>query len=397
MGIFTKKGFLNLDYLIKTYPTVSLFNLIGVRGSGKTFGVKKRCIEEYLKYKQKFIYVRRWKEEISTKYLFDLFDEIIGEFDYDFNLGYKHYKILPRNGKFWLCGYDDTINGDLTYIVDIGTIVSLADGEKFKGGVYKNYSTIFFDEVTTRKGYKNGDKEPELFDDIINTVGRVHNPNIKIFICGNETYSIEACPYFTHLMLDYARLQDNTPYLFDTLIKDVNDRIIKTIGNNELFIKIVRKENVEYLNQNVSALFNTALEKTSNNGGVLVDKYAPLNSEILKNFECICEMEVETPIITENVYHKCIWCYIGFYKNQPLFIVKKHKLDFDNILKFFCRYDIDKIIYKNDDTLITYRINIPQSKTLQKMRYALNYALVAKMICGDSDAISLFFAIQNMS
>ena len=58
-----------------------LFNfVVGGRGIGKTYGMKKFCLNNYFNKNEEFIYLRRYKEEIKPLKGFKFFESIAKEY-----------------------------------------------------------------------------------------------------------------------------------------------------------------------------------------------------------------------------------------------------------------------------------------------------------------------------
>ena len=52
------------------------YNIIyGMRSNGKSYAVKKYCVEQALKDRH-FVYLRRWREDIKTKEVASYFDDL---------------------------------------------------------------------------------------------------------------------------------------------------------------------------------------------------------------------------------------------------------------------------------------------------------------------------------
>lgn len=73
--------------------------LIGERGCGKSYGAKKFVIEQFLKKRSQFLYLRRYDNELKeifekTKSQKDFFDDIKDEF--------KEHTLAAKNRKFYI-------------------------------------------------------------------------------------------------------------------------------------------------------------------------------------------------------------------------------------------------------------------------------------------------------
>ena len=52
--------------LIDKSPRTRLFHIVGQRGAGKTYSVKKEVLNRFLEMGRKFVYVRRITTDIQT-------------------------------------------------------------------------------------------------------------------------------------------------------------------------------------------------------------------------------------------------------------------------------------------------------------------------------------------
>lgn len=103
--------------------------IIGARGIGKSYAMKKHPINRFLKHGEQFIYVRRYKGEL--KRAANYFDDIANEFP---------------SVKFKVKGRQFFINDKLA-----GWAIPLSMWQSEKSNAYPNVSTIIFDEFIREK------------------------------------------------------------------------------------------------------------------------------------------------------------------------------------------------------------------------------------------------------
>lgn len=147
------------------------------RGFGKSYGSKKLAIKNFLKKGEQFVYVRRYKTEI-TKQFKQFFDDIKQEF--------------PE--------HEFKINGNRAYIDDkiCGYAIPLSTSANDKSTPFPLVTTIIFDEfiIDTSTGIKHYiGNEVELFLDLIETIARKRN-NVKVYMLAN--FISEVNPYFIY-------------------------------------------------------------------------------------------------------------------------------------------------------------------------------------------------------
>lgn len=171
--------------------------IIGERSNGKTYASLKYCLENYLKSKKSFVYLRRWKEDLTVKRMSILFSAFNvskitkGEFN----------KIVYKNGGFY---FANEINDKI--ILDSKKFcycVSLSDMEHDKSVNYENVTSIIFDEFLTRSVYIRD--EFIIFMNVISTVIR-NKDNVKIFMLGNTVNNYS--PYFDEMGLNNIKNQN---------------------------------------------------------------------------------------------------------------------------------------------------------------------------------------------
>lgn len=158
------------------------------RGFGKTYAVSRYVINQWFKKKKKFVYMRRYKGEMK----------MIGQF-------FEDMQALYPDHEFKVKGWNLYIDNQL-----VGLGVLLNRYQSYKGGVYKDYDTIIFDEFLREKvgsvGYLNN--ELDAFLNICDSVFR-DRPNVKAFLLGNSVNEVN--PYFLGFQLNR---KPNSEYVF---------------------------------------------------------------------------------------------------------------------------------------------------------------------------------------
>lgn len=180
-----KKKYYDLQPLLNTGCCWKI--LYGMRANGKSYSVKKHCIEDAMKGRY-FVYLRRWSEDIKTKDVSSYFD------DMPFNelTNGKYQGIMAWQGFFYFytVGEDDDKpkKGPLA-----GRYCALNLYERYKSQVFKDYDNIIFEEFLTRRTYLgNGfgvgaeHSEPKLLMSFVSTVARDRDVNV-FMIANTET------------------------------------------------------------------------------------------------------------------------------------------------------------------------------------------------------------------
>lgn len=166
-----------------------LFNFVcGNRSAGKTYGFKKWAIEDWIKNKNQFGYIRRYESEIDKGKLDKFFDDLIknNEFpDYEFKVdGLTFYireclkpdeleidektgKVKPNDKPWEVIGYCFVLSKQIT----------------FKSVPYPYVNKLLFDEFLIETGiYRYLSNEIFAINDLYNTVARPGTDHIRVII-----------------------------------------------------------------------------------------------------------------------------------------------------------------------------------------------------------------------
>lgn len=164
----------------------ALFNIIiGNRGSGKTYGAKKRAIKQFLDKGEQFIYLRRYETEL---------DEVKESLFNDISLNNEFYghKITYKNGMYFC---DDHL---------IGYCMALTKSHYYKSASFPLVTLIIFDECIiddsgTSHYLKN---EVRKFLDFYETIARMRE-NVIVFFLANALSIVNPYTLFWDLTLPY--------------------------------------------------------------------------------------------------------------------------------------------------------------------------------------------------
>lgn len=151
--------------------------IIGARGIGKSYAMKKYPINRFLKYGEQFIYVRRYKGEL--KKVLQYFDDIKKEFP---------------DVKFKVKGRQFFINDKLA-----GWAIPLSMWQSEKSNAYPNVSTIIFDEFIREKD--NSGYIPNEVGSLLNLMDTVFRDRDNVrCVCLSNAVSV-VNPYFLYFEL----------------------------------------------------------------------------------------------------------------------------------------------------------------------------------------------------
>jgi hypothetical protein len=155
--------------------------VIGARGLGKTYGAKKKAIQDYLRKGDQFIYLRRYSTELKSA-LPTLFADIAHEFPnvtFKVQGGELHVKRGEgKEFKWELMGYG----------------VALSKAQQKKSVSYPNVKTIIFDEfIIDRGAIHYMPEEAKAFNDFYSTVDRWKDKTRVLFLANSVSIMN---PYF---------------------------------------------------------------------------------------------------------------------------------------------------------------------------------------------------------
>lgn len=174
------QSFYNFDALMGRQATYNM--VCGARGLGKTYGAKKKAINDYIRKGWEFIYLRRYDTELQVNKGF--FTDIAHEWpDWEFR----------TNGRT-LEGRPVTEAEDDEPWQTMGRMMALSVAQSFKSVSFANVHTIIFDEFIAEGGFTRYlPAEPTRFNDFYSTVDR-YQDRVKVFFLANAVSATN--PYF---------------------------------------------------------------------------------------------------------------------------------------------------------------------------------------------------------
>lgn len=170
----------------KTLTYNCLFNfIIGNRGSGKTYGAKKRAVKQFLEKGYQFVYLRRFKEELDET-AESYFNDII------LNNEFPDAVIEYRNGHYF-------INDQLA-----GYAMALTKAKDYKSISYPLVYLIIFDEFLIEdNGYSRYLKnEVKQFLNFYMSIDRYRG--CVVFFLANSVSMVNPYTLYFNLSLPYG-------------------------------------------------------------------------------------------------------------------------------------------------------------------------------------------------
>lgn len=287
--------------------------VVGARGCGKTYGTKKWAIKRFLKTGEKFIYLRRYKDELK-----DL-DKFFDTLQYDKELSAHEFKVQGR--RFFIdkmeCGKADC----------------LSQGQSKKSVEEPKTNCIIFDEFIVEKGYIH--YLPNEVNQLYNYMHSVfrNRDNCRCICLANSISWVN--PYFTFFKFypmkegfqvcqdgtvllnvyandEFSKMQSETKFAkmikgtayeemaVDNSFSDINDDFIKKrdsksylkcniVWRTSIFGLWVNEDNSEYvisLKHNLDTVtFCYTTKDYKPNMQLITDKNRNINKELKRAFQ----------------------------------------------------------------------------------------------------------------
>src|SRR5699024_6382093 len=155
---------------IYSYNAAFMF-VIGARGLGKTYGAKKKVINNYLKNGEEFTSLRRYNTELKDRATF--FSDIQNE--------YPDYMFRVHGSYAQMAEYEE--NPKKAEWETIGYFVSLSTAQSKKSVAYPAVTTIIYDEFIIEKGsLRYLPNEARAFNEFYSTVDRWQDKTRVLFL-----------------------------------------------------------------------------------------------------------------------------------------------------------------------------------------------------------------------
>lgn len=215
--------------------------VIGNRGGGKTYCYKKWCIDDFIKNKNQFVWVRRFMTELQNPK--DSRQGVLKTFLKDIKHHYPNNKIEIKGMNLYI---DDEIGG---------YFIPLSLSENYKSNAYPEVTKIIYDEFLVSNKSRYLKNECQILLDLIETVQR-HRNNVRCICVANAITF--ANPYFMYFNI--------TPFKNEFLhLKDRS--IVVQMYKNDKFINLKKGSKFGQLTANTKyqqyAIDNEFLQDTN--------------------------------------------------------------------------------------------------------------------------------------
>lgn len=263
---------MNIDYSMfwdgkrtLTYSQILFYIILGNRGGGKSYGAKEIVIDKFIKNREQFGYIRRYREDLKEPTV-QFFKDIEGSYpDYEFKTDSKYFYIREKPidpDEKWT---EDDIAG-------YGFTLSTANNKKSIS--YPNITTLIFDEFLLDKGNQMYlPNEPLKLLNLYETVARpgTNHPIVKMFMLANSTTVTN--PYFLYWDLKMPTKKDkNNKWIWlhpdrPILVENVINEKFIDVKANTLFGALIKDTEYADFSINNSPILDddTFIEKKSGN------------------------------------------------------------------------------------------------------------------------------------
>lgn len=289
----------------RTLTHNALLNVIvGNRGGGKSYGAKKRSIENFIKKKEQFGYVRRYKDDLK-KPMEQFFKDILWEFpDYEFKVDSEKFYIRLKP-------LDEKEKWKEEDVAGYGFVLSTAANKK--SIAYPDITTLIFDEFLIEKGNQRYlPNEPEKLLNLYETIARpgTGHPRVVMFLLANAISITN--PYFLYWSLKMPKKADkNGKYIWKhptrpVLVEDVRNAAFIDKKKNTEFGQLVAGTNyADYSIENKFLLDDEGFIEKKNSKARYYFTFIYKNKE----FGVWCDFTDGKMWVSEDVDHSFILVY----------------------------------------------------------------------------------------
>ena len=335
----------NIDNILKEDAN---FNLIyGEKSNGKSYQVKHKIgVLHYIETGNRFILLRRWREDISNLWIEQYFADVDVE-----KITNNKYNCITQYRKVLYFSIYDKETGKTKRVEKIGYVMSLSTEQHMSSASFLDVDMIIFEEFMERGTYIP--HEPDRLMILYSTIDRKRGTT-KLFMVGNSISRV--CPYINDWGLEgiFRKLQQG----------EIDSKIIETETNN---VKIA----IEY------CMSSGGKAMTIGNASKMIDSGAwqtypqPKLNKSLKNFNSLYRFGFQYKgfkflcdyLEDKKEHDLCFFIYpfYGEFTNNIIIfsdVIKQSiywqrdiyniSINNDNLRNFFQKFKENKIFYAND-------------------------------------------------
>ena len=262
------KKFYSLSNMNKTGAQYRM--LLGEKSNGKSYAVKSFVIDEAFRLERKFIYMRRFREDLKTVDVNAYFaDAPVADITH-----HQYERVIVDKGILYLANFNEA-EDKFDKGPEIGRCVYLSGYEHFASQAFVDTYNILYEEFITQRTYLPN--EPAQLQKMVSTILRDREG--VVYLVGNTINRV--CPYFTEWQLT------NTIKQAPGTIQIYNFHRQNTEGDD--IVTKVAVERCESSNSSTKMFFGKTSEFIVNGGWEVYDK--PKKPE--GNFTMLYELLLE--------------------------------------------------------------------------------------------------------
>ena len=203
MATDKKTGFFTLKDIFSKHADVNM--IISGRSNGKTFSSLKYVLEQYKKHKKKFVYIRRWKDDIKLSKANKLFLPLK---DVVRDLFGEGWEIIYYNNEYFLVDPDEKKHS-------IGYIVALSESHHLKSVSFVDIGTIIYDEFIQMAGERLLMDELSRWENLLSTIIRFRT-DIKVIMLANTVSKFATYFSYYKIPINNMKIGDIFEVEFET-------------------------------------------------------------------------------------------------------------------------------------------------------------------------------------
>ena len=244
--------------------------LLGEKSNGKSYAVKSEVIKDAFNEGKKFIYMRRYREDLKTVDVNAYFEDAPVR---DITR-HMYERVVVDKGILYLANYNEE-DDKFDKGPEIGRCVYLSGYEHFASQSFLDVYNIVYEEFITQRNYLPN--EPAQLQKMVSTILRDRQG--AVYLVGNTINRV--CPYFTEWQLTHTiRQKEGTIEVYNLHRED---------GDGEEVITQVAVERCESSNSKTNMFFGKTADFIVKGGWETYDK--PKKPE--GNFEMLYEVLLE--------------------------------------------------------------------------------------------------------
>lgn len=317
----------------------ALINIIwGERSNGKSYQVKHKkaiipFLESSIENRERFILVRRLREEITTEKIERYFADV----DVAKLTNNEYNMITYYRKELYLSKYDIELNK--TYRGEkIGYVIALSTEQHYAGASYLDVKNVIFEEFMSRSTYLYN--EPDKLMNLWNTIDRKRGV-VRLWLVGNTISRV--CPYLSDWGLqEIIKTQEQGTIKTKEISTGTEDE-----QGNTIYIKLA----IEYCKSTGKSSYSIGKHKDMLNKGTWQSDPQPHLPKSIKEYKKVYSIGFHyktfkflADLLMDNKTKELVWFIYPYNKE-----FKDNILVFSDIIKVNRMYqrDIYNITIKN--------------------------------------------------